>query len=380
MDSNLTKLMYAVETTYGVIPASPPSMTEIPFTSCSLVHNKATAVSEEIRGDRARSEVIEVGKGVSGSLGTELLVGTYDDLLRGALMVSSWISGTDNVTVSANHTTGVITVTSGTLSVNARAAGWVKISGFASGGNNGIKRVVASSPTSLTVEGLVASESGVSVSIQYRYARPGTALVSFLLQEVFAGMSPVQYAVFPGLVVNQWQLELTPNSRATQSFDMLGTRAQVSSTRFDDGMPTALPTRKPCNTATNVGGVIIGSGNVNTLNFRMTLNNNLRERRVVGREWTLAPGMGTAEVTVSAEVYFESASLLQSFLSHVYTSIKVPVIDPEGNLLGISIPRAAITGGYPQIGGVNTDIVLPLEFTAVVGADKYVIQVDRLNA
>jgi hypothetical protein len=29
---------------------------------------------------------------------------------------------------------------------------------------------------------------------------------------------------------------------------------------------------------------------------------------------------------------------------------------------------------------VNTDIVLPLEFAGVVGADKYVIQVDRLNA
>ena len=99
-DANLTKVLFAAESSFGVLPTT-PTLQELRFLSSSLAHDKLTAMSDEIRSDRARSRLIEVGKNAAGALETEFIVGAYNTLILNALMANGWTTGTTSVTANA---------------------------------------------------------------------------------------------------------------------------------------------------------------------------------------------------------------------------------------------------------------------------------------
>jgi len=83
-DSSRVQLQYCTETTFATPPAS-LTMQLLRFTSENLKHNNATVVSDEIRADRMRSDLLLVGVDVAGDVAFEFSQGTWDDLLQGAL-------------------------------------------------------------------------------------------------------------------------------------------------------------------------------------------------------------------------------------------------------------------------------------------------------
>jgi len=91
------------ETTWGVTPAT-PAFQNVRFTSESLVGEKQTVRSNEVRPDRNVTDEILTALMGSGNLEVEMSYGTFDDVLA-ALLFSDWSSDTlINGTTPASYT------------------------------------------------------------------------------------------------------------------------------------------------------------------------------------------------------------------------------------------------------------------------------------
>lgn len=83
-----TRFAYLMETTPGVIPAT-PSWKTARYVSENVILDKQTISSDEVSADRNRLDVTDVGRQVSGPINTLLSYGTFDDWLS-ALLCADW--------------------------------------------------------------------------------------------------------------------------------------------------------------------------------------------------------------------------------------------------------------------------------------------------
>lgn len=381
-DANLTNILYVKEATFGEIPAGPPKMIELRYTGSSLVHEKLTAMSQEIRQDRARSQLVQVGKNATGTIDAEFSIGNYDDFLLAALMAQDWTNVEE--TVSGDIVGNVFTRGAGTFSASFQGAQFVLITGANTAANNGIKRVTTWADGSVTVASFAGNEAGISLHFVVNYARNGVYRQSFTIEEQFLSMDVPHYIPFVGMVLNQWSLNMEPQAMITQSFDFMGTQAFEGgdSSTYGDGSPTPPPSRDICNTTGNVGTIRWNDAalTANILSFTMQYNNNYRNRPAIGHETTLPHGKGTGEPDGTCTVYFDDAAMFQSFVAHEDAEILMPIIDVDGNLCSIYMPHVQFASGSPPIDGLNTDVNLAMDFNATIDVAKgFYIQIDRLD-
>lgn len=85
-----TRLAYVMETTPGTIPVE-PSWQVARYVSETLNLEKQTISSDEVREDRNRTDVTDVGRQVTGTVNTLLSYGTFDEWLSG-LLAAEWSS------------------------------------------------------------------------------------------------------------------------------------------------------------------------------------------------------------------------------------------------------------------------------------------------
>lgn len=83
-----TRLAYIMETTPGVIPAT-PTWKVARYVTEGLTLDKQTVSSDEVRPDRNRTDITDVGRQVNGPINTLLSYGTFDDWLE-ALLCGAW--------------------------------------------------------------------------------------------------------------------------------------------------------------------------------------------------------------------------------------------------------------------------------------------------
>lgn len=83
-DASRVQLLIATETNFAESPVS-TAMNKLRLTKESLKHRNETAVSEEIRSDRSRSDLILVGTGTEGNVEGEFSALSFDMLIEAAL-------------------------------------------------------------------------------------------------------------------------------------------------------------------------------------------------------------------------------------------------------------------------------------------------------
>jgi len=386
-DANLTKVLYAPETAFAETPDLGSTLQELRFTSESLAHVKETVVSEEIRADRARADLIQVGLSAEGSVDVESILTAYNDLILAALLASAWTTGQDTgLTLTSDIATNTITATAGTFSTATQAAKLVKIAGMTDPALNRVYTIVSATSTVLTVvpgQITVDEVATASCTADYKYARNGTTLSSFLIEKQFSGITPAHYVAMIGAVVNEFSMSLEARAVAQMSFGFMGARLIESTATHGDGSPTGPSTNPILNTTANVAtlfydGAALGA---NVMSFEMALNNNLRERPAIAKLFTLEHGKGTIDLTGTLNTYFEDATLLQAFLDHDSAALLVPLFDANGNGMTVFLPEIKFPAGSPVAEGINTDVMLPIEFQALLDAALgYVIQIDQLDA
>lgn len=83
-----TRLAYVLETTPGVIPAT-PSWQTMRYVTEGITFDKQTDTPNEVRPDRNVTDIVDVGRQVQGPINTLLSYGTFDDFLA-ALLCNDW--------------------------------------------------------------------------------------------------------------------------------------------------------------------------------------------------------------------------------------------------------------------------------------------------
>ena len=131
-DSNLSTLAFQEEPRWNVAP-TPLNLQRLRFTKETLDHKKGTVLSNEIRGDRQRSDLVEVSQDGAGDITAEFSGNTYDAFLQAALMSTFGTAATgtfsgavvdgDTVTIDGKAWTfqAVLTDVDGNVQLGANA-------------------------------------------------------------------------------------------------------------------------------------------------------------------------------------------------------------------------------------------------------------------
>ena len=124
-DSNTSTLAYVAETTWGNTPAS-PALKKMRITGESVMHEKDTVISEEVRDDRQVSDMPEVGSQASGSVNFEMSYEAFQPFLEAAFFSTITVI---NETVTVDIVTGVAATETLTTTDNFAADETVTVGG-----------------------------------------------------------------------------------------------------------------------------------------------------------------------------------------------------------------------------------------------------------
>jgi hypothetical protein len=235
--ANRTEVRYIAESTWGTTPTT-PTLKYLRCTGESLNANINNVVSEEIRGDRNQSEMIQVGSGAGGDVNVELSPTSFNDMMEAA-MCSTWVvDGVD---------TDKFTLVNGVLersfTLQKKLADITQLFNFTGSRVNTLSLAVAPDAIVTGAIGFM-SKSGARTASQFGSATLGDALTTVPFNGA-AGVTvnTVDAGAIPGGLMN-FTLNINNNRRVQQvvgSIEAKGIAAgkfEVSGdfeTYFEDG-------------------------------------------------------------------------------------------------------------------------------------------------
>lgn len=368
-DANRVLVSYVEEAAFGVTPGGPPTLQDVRYTSESLGQDTDTVSSQEIRSDRQVPDVVRTNVGASGDVAVELSYGVYDNWLYRALMADADF---DAEVVIAAADTAVSADTSDDSFNHATAwdatptAGqWIEVRGFVNADNNGFFKIVSATSTKIVVEGNLTTEAaGPSVNIDRGgEVKNGTTFKSYSIEKHYQDLTTT-FEVLRGMAINSLALNVTPDAILTGTFGFLGKDSISGSATVGDGSNTSAPTNDVMNAIDHVKYIAEAGAVYGSTGFDFTLNNNLRSRQQIGTLGAVSLGTGTIDITGTVQAYFDNSTVMDKYLNFTDTSLGIVVEDGAGNAYVFDFPRVKYTSGRRVAGGINTDIIADMAFTA----------------
>ena len=187
----------------------------------------------------------------------------------------------------------------------------------------------------------------------------GTTEKSFTLQKYFSDIT--QYHVFPGCVVNTWNISVTPNGIITSTFNVMG-EEMVTATSTVLAVASAKSTYSPFD---SFSGTLTEGGVTNALitSIDFSLSNNIQTLPVIGSDKTIGLVDGRANVTGTVSAYFANSTLLDKFIDETESSLSFQLTDGTRSMT-FSMPRIKYSGGDVPVSGEGP-ITLSMPFQAL---------------
>lgn len=379
-ETNRVQIRYAQESTWGETPSGPAS-TELRITSESFAYKKETVVSEEIRTDRQRVALLEVGVNADGGFEYELAHGSLEPFFLNGLRnsLSSATVALATTVVAASSITGA----AGTNFVASFSAGqFVKIASTGENINGTVVQIKTLTSTVLTCVGTTLTASSIaSVNITGRTATNGTTKLSYFIEGDFDDITAVKY--FTGMRVNEFSMSAASQQIVTGTFSFVGKQGFTASTTAASTVVTSATQTTAMTSAANVTNVMENDHGIGVAvqAFSVNVNNNMRQRPQVGSKFSAEPGDGGVDVTGNVNVYFENISLYNKFINHTSTSLAMKMKDADGNFVIISMPAIYFSSGDPSASGQDADVFLSMDYTAIKdNTTGYTVRMDFLPA
>lgn len=379
-DSSRVQLAGIAEVTWGVTPAS--ALAAIRYTSENLGLRKDTQRSEEVRSDRQTTAIVEVGKNVDGGFDFEASAAAHDIYLEGMM--------NEGFSTDSGFSAATIDAVDSDNSFNDSGSGfpalvpgqWIRVSGFATGANNGWFEIVTRTTGKLVVTGgtLVNESVGPTVTVTDSTLANGTTKKSYTLEKNMSDVT--QFYSFTGCRVDTLSLSIASRQRVTGTFGFMGKSGGLAAATAGSGAYTAAPTADILNASANVarlleGGAVLGAG-VFVQKLDISYANNLRIIDGVGQGEAVEIGVGRFNVTGNITALFENEVLFNKYLNHSQSSINAAIEDAAGAGYMLSFPAVFYTNG--DVVGVGNDdsIVAELEFEAIMHQTQGIMaRIDR---
>lgn len=361
------QITYIEETVAGETPSSPDTSV-LRATQRVINPVKALLATEEVRQDRQIAESRHGFQSVEGTVGFELSLAAYNDMLEGAL-AGTWAG----VTLAS---LGTLSITAATNTLSRSSGSWVtdgvtkgmtlRLTSFSDGSNNRDVTVQSVSASDIVVvEDLTADDSGGTAVVQGNVLKMGTDLKTYTFERSFLDVD--QHQAFRGCAINTMSLRLQPSSIVGGDFGIVGMSfGEMSSSRVDES-PTAAPANSPFDAFT---GALYEGTTMATLGvltgMTLDVNNNRSVEPVLFQDTSLQVFEGQGRVSGTITAYFANAALYNKFVNETESSLFVRMVDEDGTgFITIFLPRVKINSSSmnpPQLGPVLQEI----EFEALV--------------
>lgn len=355
-------LSYVAETTHGTTPGS-PSMKTLRSTSRNINGTKGTLSTNEVRSDRQIADVRHGFNSVAGSVGFELSVEAYDDLLEAALG-GAWATGgsTAATTLSTAATGNKITRATGSFITDGHKVGHV-VALANSATQDGNYTITAVSALEVTVLETVTTEAGdgdETLALVGKVLDVGNTLTTFTFERLFTDIA--KYQVYRGCAINSMSMSIIPEEIVGGTFDIVGMSfADFSGTSL--GVPAAAPTNSPLaafDGALVVDGVEVAV--VTAMDFTVTNNRNVQA--VVGNKFSPDVFDGQFNLDGNMTVFLEDSSLFYGYFNdETEFRIQMKLDDVDGTgFISFNMPRCKATAADidpPQEGPVS--ITMPFK-------------------
>lgn len=369
--SNRVDLAYIAEVDWGVTPAT-PALQEIRFTGESLDMAITTETSQEIRSDRAETDLIPVDASVSGGVQFELSYGTYDDWLA-ALAMSAWVDpgATGEMTTVVAATDNLVATTADEFE-DVIIGQVIELSGFTAPGLNRRYRVVgkADNETLSLFPQPSDAEVGAAVTLAGEYLVNGVTEQSFSIVKRFNDATPVTTRLFTGKRIGSMTLELATATRITGEFSFLGKTAVYGVDPAVAGETRVDATTTPImNSVTNIDSLLLDGTNLcatgELSNLSVSIDNQHREQKGLCQLGNVGVRAGKLMVTLSGSQYFTNADEAAKFEASTAFSFSYALEDSEGNFYDFNFPRCKYESYTVVTSGTDTDIMADVSFRAL---------------
>lgn len=376
------QLGFVEESTYGVNPTG-SNLQKLRITAESLAKSTNTTQSAEIRPDRQVSDVIRTGISVEGGFDFELSYGSFDKLIAAALFSADFGSVVVIVDDDANlqaqivAATGVLTAV-GQFGSGVAVGDWIKLSNFSNAANNVLVKVLElidadnikiAGAAALADETVAADAAGANAKIvKGASIKNGTNQRSFTFERGYTDLT--KFATFRGLVPESLSLSVSADAIVTGSFAFRGKDEDALASSSPNAGYDNATVSPVMNAIDNVLSVLEGDLAVNQSNslavtsVSLEVQNNLRDRMIVGSLGADSIGAGKVAVTGSLQAYFNNQSAADKYLNFDKTAVTVLFQDVDGNVYVVELPRVKFTQGTKVAGGENSDVVLDMAFSA----------------
>ena len=363
------ELRYIAEVTHGQTPGS-PAMTILRTIGRNINLEKNILESEEIRSDRQYSDVRHGFNRVVGTIPYELSVASYDDWIEYA-MGGSWaavgVTGSPDMSATAPSTFN--RATGSFITDGFREGDIIVTTGFTNSENNGQFRVLSVSGTGIGIEETTlvteGSAAGRDMDIVGERIDIGTTLTTMTIERAFIDIT--QYQVFRGVAINNWQLSVQPERIIGGSWGLLGMSADPFSGTELDSTPTAAPTNSPL--AAFEGTLYENETQIGIVTgVDLTLDNGRALEAVVGSRFSPDVFEGRANITGTATVMLQDATIFDKFINETETSMWLRMDDINAtDFLNLVLPRVKYTGGAidPPAEG---PVIINMPFRALVSS------------
>lgn len=361
VDTTAVQISYAVEATWGTLPAV--QFRALRVMSESLRGQKTRARPDEIRLDRQASAGVTTQESAGGAIAFALSYGTYDDLL-GTLLGADWgtalnISGTIGITAP-----GTVTHSTANALSAVELGQWVRLGGFTNSANNVVAQVLTNNGTTMTVATaapLVTEVAAAGRTVTTNgFLKNGTQVQSLYLQTRFASNLWLRY---PGAFIASATLQAQQGQFLSGSLEVLAQRELSATSDASTGAIIAAPTGRVMDPVAGVIGFVANSAvQTRCTSFSIQMQNaGAAMQYALGSASAqgMMPGVFTASGSV--QLYFADFNLYTRFLNETQEILGFSVRDSTGQTYGISIPAGNLMNPQIDAGGPGQSVMATFE-------------------
>ena len=362
-------IAYTAEVTHGTTPGG-PTMKELRSTSRNINPVNGAIQSAERRSNRQMQDFRHGFRQVNGSLGFELGIADYDDMIEGAMSGTLTAGVTTGVTtIDSVNATGKFTRASGSFVTDGFKVGdWVTTTAAGQGTTQFLLTAVAA--LELTVFPAPVNDTGDAdevIAVIGQTMDVGSVLKTFTFERRFTDIA--QYQVFRGCAINSLALSVQPEQMVVATLDILGMSfADMSGTSL--GSPVAATYTSPFSAFD--GGLFVEGVEVAVVTgIDFSIANGRALQAVVGTPTSPDVFEGTNNVTGTITFLLQDASFVSYFEdeTEISMTLKLDELGTTG-FHAITLPRIKINAADmdpPQEGPIIVTAPFQALYDATAG-------------
>lgn len=370
ISTSKTDLSYIVEVTAGETPAT-PTFQSLPIVSGGPVGGKTTAVSETIRTDRQKTDLVTVDQDVTGDINFELQYNAYKPMLV-SLMQGTTVSGTETqVDIAVDDVARTFTSAAAADFSTVPAGSYIRTEGFSNAANNGLFRVESATTLVITVStqdgsNLVAETAGASATIAWGHTPNGTGTPDSYTFKKEVTLATPAYMYYRGCMINAMNMSFTTGQILSGSISILGLTEDVTETEIAGSSTTAIPADALMNSVESLAFSSSGlEADVQVETASLNYDNGITPAKVIGVLGAAALSPFTITATGDLTLYFEDISVYTLFLNGTSFSLSFKFNDQNGNSVVFFLPNCQFTTVEAPVPGRDQFFMINASYEAL---------------